>query len=162
MLIPTLTNLSLVGDIGVLVNVRVEDFEDIIHMGILKHLRFADSWSMSTILPYLRAPVLETLIIRNWYPEGFSTPDHNYSFPFLHAFAFEQSDYEYPDLGSWDWDYYIFRSLSLLTKHAVYIMFSDFSSLEHAFLFPRHQAFWPDLLVINVHQLQRPIFNTNR
>ena len=131
-------------------------------MGNLKHLRFADSWIMSTILPYLRAPVLETLIIRNWYPEGFSTPDHNYSFPFLHAFAFEQSDYEYPDLGSWDWDYYIFRSLSLLTKHAVYIMFSDFSSLEHAFLFPRHQAFWPDLLVINVHQLQRPIFNTNR
>ena len=63
LLIPTLTNLSLVGDIGVLVN--VEDFEGVIPMRNLKHLRFADSWSMSTILPYLRAPLLETLIIRN-------------------------------------------------------------------------------------------------
>ena len=146
LLIPTLTNLSLVGDIGVLV--YVEDFEDIIPMRSLKHLRLADSWSMSTILPYLRAPLLETLIIRNWYPEGLSTPDYNYSFPSLHTLAFEQSDYEYPDLGSWDSDD-IFRSLSILTKHAVYISFSHFSSLERAFLFPRHQAFWPDLQVIN-------------
>ena len=147
LLIPTLTNLSLVGDIGVLV--YVEDFEDIIPMRSLKHLRLADSWSMSTILPYLRAPLLETLILRNWYPEGFSTPDYNYSFPSLHTLAFEQSsDYECPDLVSWDSDD-IFRSLSVLTKHAVYVAFSHFSSLERAFLFPRHQAFWPDLQVIN-------------
>ena len=75
---PTLTNLYLVSDIGVLVN--VEDFEDIIPIRNLKNLRFADSWSMSTILPYPRAPLLEMLIIRNWYPEGFSTRDYNYSF----------------------------------------------------------------------------------
>jgi F-box-like len=149
LLIPTLTNLSLVGDIGVLV--YVEDFEDIIYMRSLKHLRLADGWSMSTILPYLRAPLLETLILRNWYPEGFSTPDYNYSFPSLHTLAFEQSsdyDSEYPDLVSWDSDD-IFRSLSILTKHAVYVAFSHFSSLERAFLFPHHQAFWPDLQVIN-------------
>jgi hypothetical protein len=147
LLIPSLTNLSLVGDIGVLV--YVEDFEDIIPMRSLKHLRLADSWSMSMILPYLRAPLLETLIIRNWFPEEFSTPDYNYSFPSLHTLAFEQSpDYEYPDLVSWDSDY-IFRSLSILTKHAVYIAFSHFSSLERAFLFPRHKTFWPHLQVIN-------------
>ena len=147
LLIPTLTNLSIVGDIGVLV--YVEDFEDTIPMNSLKHLRLADSWSMSRILPYLRAPLLETLIIRNWYPEGFSTPDYNYSFPSLHTLAFEQSsDFEYPDLVFWDSDD-IFRSLSVLTKHAVYIAFSHFSSLEHAFLYPRHKAFWPNLQIIN-------------
>jgi hypothetical protein len=147
LLIPTLTNLSLVGDIGVLV--YVEDFEDIIPMPSLKHLRLADSWSMSMILPYLRAPLLETLIIRNWFPEDFSTPDYNYSFPSLHTLAFEQSpDYDYPDLVPWDSDF-IFRSFSILTKHAVYIAFSHFSSLERAFLFPRHYTFWPHLQVIN-------------
>ena len=147
LLIPTLTNLSLVGDIGVLV--YVEDFEGIIPMRSLRHLRLADSWSMSMVLPYLRAPLLETLIIRNWFPEEFSTPDYNYSFPSLHTLAFEQSsDFEYPDLVSWDSDD-IFRCLSILTKNAVYIAFSHFSSLERAFLFPRHQAFWPDLQVIN-------------
>ena len=146
LLIPTLTNLSLVGDIGVLV--YVEDFEDIIHMRSLKHLRLADSWSMSMILPYLRAPLLETLIIRNWLPEEFPTPDYNYSFPSLHTLAFEQStDYEYPDLVSWD---DIFIPLAILTRHAVYVAFSHFSSLERAFLFPRHKAFWPDLQVINL------------
>lgn len=145
LLIPTLTNLSLVGDIGVLV--YVEDFEDIIPMRSLKHLRLADSWSMSMILPYLRAPLLETLIIRNWLPEGFPTPDYNYSFPSLHTLSFEQSlDFEYPDLVSWD---EIFIPLSILTKHAVYIAFSHFSSLKHAFLFPCHKAYWPDLQVIN-------------
>ena len=101
------------------------------------------------ILPYLRAPLLETLIIRNWFPEYFSTPDYNYSFPSLHTLAFEQSpDYDYPDLIPWDSDF-IFRSLSILTKHAVYIAFSHFSSLERAFLFPRHHTFWPHLQVIN-------------
>ena len=147
LLIPTLTNLSLVGDIGVLV--YVEDFEGIIPMRSLKHLRLADSWSMSMVLPYLRAPLLETLIIRNWFPEELSTPDYNYSFPSLHTLALEQSsDFEYPDLVPWDSDD-IFRSLSILTKNAVYIAFSHFSSLERAFLFPRHQTFWPDLQVIN-------------
>ena len=142
LLIPTLTNLSLVGDIGVLV--YVEDFEDIIPMGNLKHLRLADSWSMSMILPYLRAPLLETLIIRNWLPEGFPTPDYNYAFPSLHTLVFEQSsDYAFI---SWD---EILIPLSMLARHAVYIAFSHFSSLERTFLFPHHNALWPDLQVIN-------------
>lgn len=140
LLIPSLTNLSLVGNIGVLV--YVEDLEGTIPMRNLKHLRFADNWSMSIILPYLRAPLLETLIIRSWSPETFSTPDYNYAFPSLHTFVFEHpSDYENLD--------FILIPLSMLTRHAVYIVFSHISSLERAFLFPHHEAFWPALQVIN-------------
>ncbi|KAF8801886.1 hypothetical protein BYT27DRAFT_7173682 [Phlegmacium glaucopus] len=147
LLIPTLTNLSLVGDIGVLVH--VEDLEDTIPMLNLKHLRLANSWSMSMILPYLRAPLLETLIIRNWLPDEFHTPDYNYFFPSLNTFVFEQpsSDYENPDFVSWDAN--IFVPLIMLTRRATYVSFSQFSSLECAFLFPGHEAFWPDLQIIN-------------
>jgi len=146
LLIPSLRNLSLVGDIGVLV--YVEDFEGTIFMLNLKHLRVADCWSMSMILPYLRAPQLETLIIRNWLPEEFHTPDYNYAFPSLHTLVFEKpsfSDYENP--GSWNAN--ILTSLSMLTRHATYIAFSHFSSLERAFLFPGHKTFWPNLHIIN-------------
>ena len=98
LLIPTLRNLFLVGDIGVLV--YVEDFEDIIPMRNLIHLRLADSWSMSMILPYLRAPLLETLVIHDWLPQGFPTPDYNYAFSSLHTLVFEQSS----DYACISWD----------------------------------------------------------
>lgn len=143
LLIPTLTNLSLVGDIGVLV--YVEDLEDTIYMRNLKHLRLADSWSMTMILPYLRAPLLETLIIRN-LPKEFYTSNSNYSFPSLGTLVFEQSvEYENPTFSSWD----AVLSLSMFTRHAAYVAFSHFSSLERTFPFTRPEILWPDLQVIN-------------
>ncbi|PPQ78366.1 hypothetical protein CVT25_011650 [Psilocybe cyanescens] len=70
--IPTLTNLSIVGN--VFHPPLAFEGLPLITMSSLKHLRYSDNDFLTLLLPYLRLPVLESLSLRNiWVPEEFGT-----------------------------------------------------------------------------------------
>lgn len=130
LLIPNLTNLSLIGAPDSLATLT-ENLHTI-HMPKLKYLRFSEHVNMCTALPYLRAPLLETLIIRGCLP--WIPPTEDYFFPSLRTLVMGQI----PE----DAD---FLSISKNTSRVTHLTFTNVASLSY--LFSGHETYWPDLQV---------------
>ena len=131
LLMPNLTNLSLVRHDSP--PIRTENLHTI-HMPKLKYLRFTQHMNMCAAFPYLRAPVLETLIICDCLPLALPTDD--YFFPSLRTLVFSNSRTDFN-----------LTPLSKLTRRVTHLTFSVSSSLYFAYLFRGHGNYWPDLQV---------------
>ncbi|KDR82051.1 hypothetical protein GALMADRAFT_135427 [Galerina marginata CBS 339.88] len=82
--LPHLANFSILGEIF-----EVPDNHTtvgLIAMNNLKHLRYSETGGMALLLPYFRAPLLETLILQNdALPEEFGASAELYIFPSLRS-----------------------------------------------------------------------------
>ncbi|PPR05161.1 hypothetical protein CVT26_012247 [Gymnopilus dilepis] len=146
--LPFLTNLSVSGNFFDATEVQTIE---VISMPNLKHFRFRESESLSILLPFIKAPLLESLQIHDiWFPEEYNTlkpePDE---FPALQSLYLHCASFSSPHTA-----WYFAR----MTKKVTDILLSDddysttaLSVLLHGPHFKK--KFWPKLktLALNIY-----------
>ncbi|KAH9483522.1 hypothetical protein JR316_0002990 [Psilocybe cubensis] len=150
--IPTLTNLSIVGN--VFDPPAMEHDLPLITMNVLEHLRYEND-AMTLLLPYLRLPALQSLVLRNvWLPEELGQtvpvpvpkPGTGYFFPSLTTLTLIDSTTSTVLAG---------RFFAHLTKRAKTVLLS-IEEPEENILIPLYSYLpkecWPELstLILNL------------